>query len=156
MDVNPVWNDFSISVDGVDISRYLHEPRISAVVAHYAGIAQVRLVMIDLMRSVIDRYSPIVVEGRDITTVVAPHADVRILLQASDEARMARRSKQLDGALNRDDLRDQVVGRDALDSQVSNFLTPADDGVYVIDSTSMSLNQVIEMVIDLCHRAKIG
>ena len=73
----------------------------------------------------------IIAEGRDITTVVAPDADVRVLLTASEEARLARRALEVRGAADTAALeatRDEVLRRDADDSTVSRFMT-AEDGV---------------------------
>ena len=67
-------------------------------------------------------------EGRDITTVVAPDADVRVLLIASEEARLARRARELHGEADDeavDATRDQVVRRDRDDSTVSQFMQAA-------------------------------
>ena len=93
----------------------------------------------------------IVAEGRDITTVVAPDADVRMLLTASEQARLARRARELHGTADADALaatRDQVVRRDRDDSTVSQF-TVAADGVVTIDSSSLSFEEVVEAVLAL-------
>ena len=90
-----------------------------------------------------------VAEGRDITTVIAPDADVRILLTADTDARLARRAAELHGQADAAALaatRDQVVRRDRDDSTVSSFLTAA-DGVRTIDSSSLTLDQVVDAVL---------
>jgi GTP-binding protein len=93
----------------------------------------------------------VVVEGRDITTVVAPGADVRVLLTASEEARLSRRALEVHGS---DDAaavaatRDTIVRRDAQDSTVAVF-TEAADGVTVVDSSHLSLEETIDAVLAL-------
>lgn len=136
---------FAVAVAGQDITDQLHDPRISGMVSGYSNIRPARQVLTELMRSVIREAGRIVVEGRDITTVVAPDADVRILLQADPAARIARRERQLEGAADHETVTRQVVGRDRDDAVSSQFETPA-DGVILIDSTHLSLDEVVVRV----------
>ena len=89
----------------------------------------------------------IVVEGRDITTVVAPDAAVRILLTASEEVRMARRSAELTGVDAAQTARD-LSNRDAQDSRVVDFMNAA-PGVTVLDSTGLDLDGAVGAVVAL-------
>ena len=92
-----------------------------------------------------------VAEGRDITTVVAPDADVRILLTASEEARLARRAEELHGEADAeavDATRDQIVRRDRDDSTVSQFMQAA-PGVDTVDSSHLDLEQTVQAVLDV-------
>ena len=103
------------------------------------------------MARIAEETGGVVAEGRDITTVVAPDARVRVLLTASEEARLRRRSAELHGAA--DDAavaatRDQVVRRDRDDSTVSAF-TEAADGVELVDTSELSLDESIEAVLDV-------
>jgi cytidylate kinase len=96
----------------------------------------------------------VVVEGRDITTVVAPDAPVRVLLTASEQARVARRARDVHGAADEAAVaatRDQVLRRDAEDSTVASFLQAA-HGVDVIDSSVLTLEETVEAVLDLVRR----
>jgi cytidylate kinase len=91
----------------------------------------------------------VVAEGRDITTVVAPDADVRILLTASEDARLARRAREVHGSDDASALaatRDQVVRRDADDATVASFLEAA-DGVLHLDSSGLSLDETVDTVL---------
>ena len=91
----------------------------------------------------------VVVEGRDITTVVAPDAPVRILLTAAPEVRAARRSAEVttqDAAA----VADALHRRDASDSAVVDFLTAA-PGVTVVDSTDLDFEQTVDAVLDVVH-----
>jgi cytidylate kinase len=87
-------DDYYVSVGGEDVTDAIREPRVSAVVSAVARIPEVRAYLVALFRQIIASSARpgIIVEGRDITTVVAPTAEVRILLTASEEARMGRRS----------------------------------------------------------------
>jgi cytidylate kinase len=88
-----------------------------------------------------------VIEGRDITTVVAPDAPVRILLTAAPEVRAARRSAELDGQ-DASAVAAALHKRDASDSTVVDFLTAA-PGVTVVDSTHLDFEQTVDAVIDV-------
>lgn len=98
----------------------------------------------------------IVAEGRDITTVVAPQAQVRILLLADEQARLARRSHELYGSTDAQALaatRDQVLRRDADDGTVSNFTT-AQEGVITVDTSQMSLDEAVAAVREIVEAAR--
>ena len=113
------------------------------------GARQRRVVEVERTADGFSEGRGVVVEGRDITTVIAPDADVRVLLTASEEARLARRARELHGT---DDAtavaatRDQVVRRDAQDSTVVEFRTAA-DGVVTVDSSELDLEQTVEAVL---------
>jgi cytidylate kinase len=139
-------------VDGVDVGAQIRTTEVSEQVSSVATNLDVRAVLRSRQRELIaaDPRGN-VAEGRDITTVVAPDADVRILLTASEEARLRRRSKELHGHAEDhavEATRDQVVRRDRDDSTVSQF-TVAADGVCTIDSSSLSLQEVVAAVLAL-------
>jgi cytidylate kinase len=96
-----------------------------------------------------------VAEGRDITTVVAPDAPVRVLLLARESERLARRARDVHGEVDPAALaatRDQVVRRDAQDSTVAAF-TEAAPGVSVIDSSDMTVDETVAAVLALVPSA---
>lgn len=136
-------------INGHDVTEEIREPRISAAVSRVATILEVRRLLIERMRGIIDAHDrAIVVEGRDITTVVAPDADVRVLLVADPAARVARRAAEVAGKASAAEVTDQVLRRDRDDSTVSNF-TDAAEGVTVIDSTFLTPDQVVDRIISL-------
>ena len=93
--------------------------------------------------------SGMIAEGRDITTVVCPDADVRILLLADQEARLRRRTLELYGDATEEHMeivRAQVEGRDKADSTVSEFMTAA-PGVQTVDSTGLDIAGVCEAIL---------
>jgi cytidylate kinase len=142
-------DNYFVRVGSDDVTEDIREPRVSAVVSAVARIPEVRAFMVDLFRGVIrsSRRDGIVVEGRDITTVVAPDADVRILLTASEEARMGRRSAELPGASAEKTAR-ELSFRDAADSQVVDFMNAA-EGVTTLDSTELDFDQTVKAVVSL-------
>ena len=126
----------------------IREPRISEAVSAVASNMDVRQILIDLQRDFIARSTTgMVAEGRDITTVVAPDADARVLLTASEEVRLARRGLQLGGTQNSEQLAAQVSARDAKDSKVTSF-TEAAEGVALVDSSELNFEETIAAVIE--------
>lgn len=143
----------TVQVGETDVTDAIRTPEVTSHVSSVATVPAAREVLVDRQRQVIeDSGRRIVAEGRDITTVVAPDADVRILLVASEQARMNRRGAQLGGSQNAEALRQQVVGRDAKDSTVVNFSTAA-DGVTTLDNSELNLEQSVQAVMDLVLRA---
>jgi CMP/dCMP kinase len=132
-----------VRVGGVDVSEAIREPAISAAVSAVATTLGARTELIRRQRELIERHHRrMVVEGRDITTVVAPGAEVRMLLTASEEARLRRRGIQLGGTQNAEQLAAQVTHRDAKDSTVVNF-TKAASGVVTLDSSDLDFDQTV-------------
>jgi CMP/dCMP kinase len=149
-------DDYFVRVDGIDVTDDIREPPVSAAVSSVAKVPAVREFMVDLFRGIIaDSEKPgIVVEGRDITTVVAPDARVRILLTASEQVRIGRRSAELTGESAESTAR-QLSSRDAQDSKVVDFLNAA-DGVTTLDSTDLDFDQTVAAVVALVREAQLN
>ena len=148
----------SVRVSGREIEDDIRTTRVSEVVSKVATNTLVRPILQQLQRDLIDRIATetggVVAEGRDITTVVAPDADVRVLLTASVEARLRRRSKELHGHDAEhavEATRDQIVRRDADDSTVSAF-TEAAEGVHLVDTSDLDFEQSVRALLDVVRR----
>lgn len=89
----------------------------------------------------------VVIEGRDITTVVAPDAPVRILMTASPEVRAQRRAGELEGLSHEQVLAD-IAARDAKDALVVDFINPA-PGVTLVDTSELDFEQSVQAVVDI-------
>lgn len=154
LDTSP--DDFRVLVGDEDVSDAIRHSEISRQVSEVATNLDVRESLVRQQRQIIDDAvtggGGMVAEGRDITTVVAPDADVRILLTASENARLARRTAQLHEGQVDDALmaqtRSEVVDRDAKDSTVVDFLQAA-EGVVTLDSSSLSVDETMEKVYQL-------
>ena len=150
--------DYAISLDpadrwvrvgGTDVTAAIREPRVTDAVSGVARVPAVRQAVNDLFRRLVasSGLRGVVVEGRDITTVVYPDAPVRILLTAAPEVRAARRSAELtsqDAAA----VAAALHKRDAADSTVVDFLTAA-PGVQVVDSTHLDFEQTVDAVLNV-------
>lgn len=148
----------SVVVAGTDVTAAVRESRISAVVSAVATNLDVRAELLRRQRELIAAGSlgaGVVAEGRDITTVVAPDADVRVLLTADEGARLARRARELHGSADADAVartHDEVVRRDRDDATVAAFHVAA-DGVVTVDSSSLTLEETVQVVLGLVEDA---
>jgi cytidylate kinase len=150
LEIGTATDSTQILVDGHDVSAAIREPGISAAVSAVATNLEVRAELIRRQRD-IAAAGGIVVEGRDITTVVAPDADVRVLLTANEQARLARRALEVHGSDDDEAIeatRDHVVRRDEQDSTVADFLE-AGEGVTVVDSSHLSFEETVDAILDL-------
>lgn len=150
MRTDPV--DLRVVVDGVDVTDAIRGQAVTAAVSVVASHPGVRADQIARQRALIRAAVPgCVAEGRDITTVVAPDADVRVLLTADSDSRVARRARQLhgdDSDSNRRASADGVVQRDADDSRTTSFLSAA-AGVTEIDSSVLDFEQTVQALLVL-------
>lgn len=145
---------YAVHVGDVDVTMAIRDPDISAVVSRVARVPEVRTHLIELFRGIMaaEPTPGIVVEGRDITTVVAPDAPVRILLTASEDVRIARRSAELVGD-SAQAAGEQLHRRDEADSKVVDFMTAA-EGVTTVDSTELDFEQTVDAVIGVIRAAR--
>ena len=145
-------DQYFVRVGSEDVTEDIREPRISSTVSSIASIPEVRQFLTDLFRSIIagTERPGIIVEGRDITTVVAPDADVRILLTAAEDVRMARRSAELSDVSAEATAR-ELSSRDAKDAQVVDFMNAA-AGVTTLDSTDLDFAATVQAVVSLVTR----
>ncbi|MFD9423487.1 MULTISPECIES: (d)CMP kinase [unclassified Streptomyces] len=139
----------TITVDGEDAAGPIRTQEVTSKVSAVSAVPEVRSRITGLQRAIAaGAENGIVVEGRDIGTTVLPDADLKIFLTASPEARAARRSGEVKGS----DLaatKEALIQRDAADSgRKTSPLAKADDAVEV-DTTELTLQQVIECVVTL-------
>ncbi|WP_157543591.1 (d)CMP kinase [Microbacterium sp. CCH5-D1] len=145
-------DDRTVLVGDVEVTEAIRDPRVSGAVSGVARVPEVRARVNELFRRLVaeSSYPAVVVEGRDITTVVAPDAPVRILLTAAPEVRAARRAGELAGE-NAAAVAAALHKRDASDSAVVDFLNAA-EGVEVVDSTELDFPQTIDAVLTVIER----
>ena len=147
-------DNYFVRVGGTDVEKAIREPRVTVIVSAVARVPEVRAHLTAIFRERMARATQpgIIVEGRDITTVVAPDAAVRILLTASEEARMSRRSAEL-STESAATTAQQLSSRDAQDSRVVDFMNAA-DGVVTVDSTHLNFEQTVSAVVELVRSAQ--
>jgi CMP/dCMP kinase len=143
----------AITVDGSDVSGPIRARKVSNAVSAVASVPQVREHLIANQREIIARNAGpgggIVAEGRDIGTVVAPQALVKVFLTASEDARANRRSADLavDPGATAAVTRDEQLRRDRADAPQTVVAADAIE----IDSTSLSLDEVVNLIVGLAR-----
>jgi cytidylate kinase len=141
----------TINVDGTDVGVEIRTPEVTGAVSPVSTVPQVRARLLEQQRTAIADalVGPgIVVEGRDIGTVVAPDADVKVYLTADAAARAARRAAE-DGSADLAATESSLLARDRIDSSRATApLTMAGDAVH-IDSTPYTLEEVVDLIVAL-------
>jgi cytidylate kinase len=142
-------DEYFVRVGGTDVTEAIRTPEVTAAVAHIAKLPEVRAELVRLFRTVMRRADAegIITEGRDITTVVAPDAEVRILLTADESVRMARRAAEVT-TQSAAETSAALARRDKADAKVVDFMNAA-DGVTTLDSTDLDFDQTVQAVVDL-------
>lgn len=154
IDISLDPDDYWVRVNGRDVTTEIRSERVTANASAVSTNAACRADLVARQRALMDADSRgCVAEGRDITTVVYPDADLRILLTASEEARLARRRGDVGAEMSAETLRDQVLKRDQADSALVEFHAPA-EGVVLLDTTALSLPEVVDAIVALAGEAR--
>ncbi len=144
----------SVLLDDEDVSREIRSAEVTAAVSAVSGVPAVRALMVELQRAAAGRRGA-VVEGRDIATVVAPHAVLKVYLDARPEVRARRRAGELTslgpvvGGESVTAVQAALIQRDKRDGQ-TNKLAASDNAVH-IDTSDLSLEQVVAVVVGLAR-----
>jgi cytidylate kinase len=141
-----------VLLNGEDVTEAIRAPEVSTAASLGASIPGVRRALVEKQRAIGERNN-VVMEGRDIGSVVFPNADLKIFLDAESQERARRRAAELDG--DRDAVSRQIRERDERDrTRAEAPLTQAPDAVY-LDSTGLSIMEVEEAILKLV-RARIS
>lgn len=154
VDLNIVFQGYKgnlIYLNGEDVTNSIREPEVTAHVSAVSSHKKLRDFIVALQEQIAKQGS-VVMDGRDIGTVVMPDADWKFFLQATVEERARRRQSELERrgvSLDAGELREQIRRRDHLDSTRENSpLRKADDAIEV-DTTSLSVAEVVQKLLDL-------
>jgi cytidylate kinase len=140
-----------ITLDGEDVTAAIRTPEVSELASQVAARPEVRSHLVALQRAMI-REGDYVAEGRDIGTVVAPDAELKVFLTASPEERARRRAEQT-GADPEHVLREQE-GRDARDSTRAHSPLEAAEDALRVDTTGLSVDEVADEIVRLAQAAR--
>jgi cytidylate kinase len=138
-------DDDRVWIAGTDVTPSIREPRIDRMVPVVSRHAGVREVMRDRQRE-LGSEGNVVIEGRDIGTVVAPQAEVKVYLVADREIRAQRRAAERPG-IGADALATDIKNRDKKDAE---RMQPAEDAIE-IDTTSLEVDDVVDRIEALVH-----
>lgn len=141
----------TITLDGEDVAEAIRSEEVTAAVSPVAAVPEVRARLLELQRSIIGT-GGIVVEGRDIGSVVAPDADPKLYLTADPAARAARRTAEQGGG-SVADTEAALLRRDAIDSSRTAAPLRIPDGATHVDTTPHTLDEVIDLVVSLIRSA---
>ena len=137
----------TIRLDGVAVDAEIRGPEVTGVVSTVAAVPAVRRLLVDQQREIIAAAEKIVVEGRDIGTVVAPDARLKVYLTASADARAHRRSTEAEADLDATAV--DLARRDRLDStRAADPLVKAADAVE-LDTTGLTIDEVVARLLAL-------
>lgn len=154
IDISLDPDDYWVKVNGRDVTHEIRSGRVTENASAVSTNPDCRADLVRRQRALIDSDSRgCVAEGRDITTVVYPDAAVRILLTASEDARLARRRGDVGASVSAEKLRDQVLNRDKADSKLVEFTRPA-DGVHLLDTTNLTFDEAVSTIVAMAEEAR--
>ena len=145
----------SVVAEGTDITDAIRGLEVTSAVSEVAARPDVRALAVQEQRRIIaEALNGIVIEGRDITSVVAPDAQVRIFLTADIAAREARRAAEFADPALADRMRATVSARDVLDASREHSPLVQQAGVVAVDATHRTLEETIDVVANLVRAAQ--
>ncbi len=143
-----------VFVDGTEVTGAIRSTEVTAIVSRVAAIGAVREAMVDQQRRM-GEVGGVLMDGRDIGTVVFPHAQLKVFLTASVEERARRRYEELVAKGEKVDLaqlQQDIASRDKQDSERAiSPLKQAEDAI-LLDTSDMNIEQVTEAIMDLVKR----
>ena len=146
----------NVYLDGEDVTKEIRSKEVTSIVSPISSIVEVRKNMVDLQRR-LGNFNNVVMEGRDITTVVFPNADYKFYLDATLEERVKRRFKEYQEKnidMSYDEIYENIKARDYNDSHKEiGSLMKTNEQVY-IDSTNLTIDEVVEKFIKIIEGDK--
>lgn len=140
-----------VLLDGEDVSGLIRTPEASMMASKISAVPSVRAYLLDLQRNMAKSHN-VIMDGRDIGTVVLPDAKVKIFLTASPEARAQRRYKELcEKGMNvkYEDILNDVITRDYNDSHRETAPLKPAEGCVMVDTTELDFEQSVEKIISV-------
>ena len=142
-------NELYVYLDGEDVTKEIRTPAVNEVVSPVSSIKMIRIKMVDLQRAMKNKAENIVMEGRDITTVVFPDADVKIYLTASLEERARRSFEELKASqvdTTYEEVLESIKTRDENDMQKEMGALKVAEDAIIVDNTNVSIEDTFVMV----------
>jgi cytidylate kinase len=152
--VNINFHDKKTFLENEDVSNEIRLPKITKVISIISAYAGIRNVMVKNQRKIAEK-GGVVMDGRDIGTVVLPDSEVKIFLNASIEERAKRRYRELKGKnieVGYEEIKREIMERDKIDSSRDVApLKPADDA-HIIDTSDMTVNEQVDAVMNIVSK----
>ncbi len=156
IDILPGKEEQQVYLDGEDVTTYLRSDEVTSQVSYVASLPAVRKKLVAEQQKMAAQKG-IVMDGRDIGTKVIPDAEIKLFLTASSRERAKRRLQDLqargESTKSLDDIEKDIATRDQMDEQrIESPLIQAEDAL-LIDSSYMSIDEVVEYILSLSHTA---
>ena len=151
VDIKFIDNEQHVYVNGEDVSDKIRTPEVSMLASSYSALPAVRAFLLGLQRGLAKKHN-VIMDGRDIGTVVLPDAQVKIFLTASPEARAERRYKELVEKgmdVKYDDILNDVITRDYNDTHRKTAPLKPAEGCVTVDTTELDFEQSVEKIISV-------
>lgn len=146
-----------VFLNGEDVSKEIRSKEVTLIVSQVSSIKEVRYKMVEIQRN-LAKGKNVIMEGRDITTVVFPNADVKIYMDAEEEERVRRRYKELQEKgveMSYEEVLKNIRARDKNDREKEvGALKIAEDAIY-LDTTNLSIEEVKDKVKEIIYSEKI-
>lgn len=156
--ISYIDNEQVILLNGKNVNKRIRTPEVSQAASSTSRYAKVREHLLSLQRDIAETNS-VIMDGRDIGTVILPDAELKIFLTASPEVRGERRYRELiekGGKANLSEIIEDIRKRDRQDSERENApLKKADDAV-LIDSSNMTIDEVVSRITDLASKKRFA
>jgi cytidylate kinase len=151
----PEQNGQRVWMDGEDVTEAIRTVEVTGQVSRISTVPQIRSILVRLQRIIADQRG-VVMDGRDIGTDVLPDAEVKVFMTASVRIRAERRWGELrekEPSVTVESLMEAIAERDRIDSErEASPLKQAEDAV-LLDTSHMTIDQAVESIVTLCHRA---
>ncbi len=158
IDLNYEDGEVIVQLDGRNVSKEIRSAEVNSHVSDVSKISDVRKVLVEKQREMGAKGNGVVMEGRDIGTVVFPNADVKIFLTASLDTRANRRTKEYNANGSKvlmDDVRSNLSTRDKIDSSRDDSpLTKASDAVEV-DTTNVTIDEQVDLILEAARKIAV-
>ena len=157
VDIQALPEGDRIFLNGKEVTKEIRSKEVTEIVSQISSIKEVRFEMVNLQRRLAEG-KDVIMEGRDICTYVFPNADVKIYLDASIEERAKRRYKEMQEKninMSYEEVEENIRKRDEKDkAKEIGALKKTEDSI-VVDTTSLTIEQVVEEIIEIINNKKI-
>lgn len=143
-------------LNGGDVTGEIRSPEISAYASYVSAIPEVRAFLMEMQRR-LAREHDVIMDGRDIGTVVLPEAGLKIFLTASAEKRAMRRFRELQEKnpnITFEEVLSDMTARDAKDSQRETAPLKAAEDAVLVDTSDLSLEESVELIVNMIARQR--
>lgn len=151
---NKETDHYDMILNGENVERAIRQTSLALELHKIVGIGWIRKILVERQQAY-GKTDWLVVDGRDIGTVVFPHADLKIFLTCDLETRLERRCKQLQEQwlpVDRSSIRDEIILRDSTDYLSINAVNKKADDAVEVDTTHTTIDQQISIILDLIKK----